>query len=87
MISPLAMIKPLIHLCFTLGFILKIVLEHCDSYSLSFSQKATKFHARSSFFNISHFNFKKITKHILKHFEKNTRKYVMQDAAQCHLAD
>jgi hypothetical protein len=37
------MIKPLIHLCFTLGFILKIFPEQCDDYSCSFSQKKQNF--------------------------------------------
>jgi len=37
-----AMIKPLIHLYFTLGFILKIFLVHCDSYSCSFFPKRNK---------------------------------------------
>jgi len=37
------MIKPHVHLCFTHGFILKSFLEHCGSFSCSFSQKKQNF--------------------------------------------
>jgi hypothetical protein len=56
------------------GEILKSLLEQCDSFSCSFSQKETKFHTHSLFFKISHFSLQTIAKHTCKRLEKKVHK-------------
>jgi hypothetical protein len=67
---------------FTHVFVLKSFLEYCDSSSCSFSQKESKPQTHS-FFKISHFNFKNITKCTCKHLEKMPEK--ITQSAKCNV--
>ena len=42
--TPFEMTKPLVHFCFTHGFVLTSFPVNCDSFSCSFSQTETKLH-------------------------------------------
>jgi hypothetical protein len=79
--------------CFIHVFILKSFLEHCDSFSCSFSHKKSKLqHTHSLFFKTSHFSFKNIAKHTCKHLEKMPEKITWsmkrnvtwQTSSECH---